>query len=244
MKKYLMLLVMVLTMSMCLWACGDDEATEDNDKETVTETPTPTEEAEATETPTPTEEPTPTDEPTPTEEPTPTAEPTPTEEPEPTPTDDPTELGLADTYVKMSNVWYDLANRWNDYGELTGTKIYTLDNTETENITIFVQNESSYSKDIMIAAYEAKFTDVYGENYTLTTHTVECPVDNEAFSPEALEWNVYSYGSDNALADYACVDIYLYSDGATTIYLENAYLAGTEPSGAALELVESIVKEK
>lgn len=238
MKKYLMLLAMLLTMSMCLWACGDDEASTDDDKEVVTETPTPTEEPEATETPTPTEGPTPTEEPEVTEEP------TPTEKPESTPTDDPTELGLADTYVKMNNVWYDLANQWSFNKNESGTLVYTYDNSETENITIFVQNELLYTKEIMISAYEAKFSGVYGENCTITTYTVECPVDNEAFSQEPMEWNVYSYGSDNALAEYACVDIYLYSDGATTIYIENAYLAGTEPSGAALELVDSIVKEK
>lgn len=238
MKKYLMLLAMLLTMSMCLWACGDDEASTDDDKEVVTETPTPTEEPEATEPPTPTEGPTPTEEPEVTEEP------TPTEKPESTPTDDPTELGLADTYVKMNNVWYDLADRWNYYGDMTGTLIYTLDGSETENITIFVQNELLYTKDIMISAYETKFMSVYGENYTLTTHTVECPVDNEALSQEPMEWNVYSYGSDNEMSEYACVDLYLYSDGTTTIYIENAYLTGTETSGAALELVDSIVKEK
>ncbi len=251
MKKLLMLLLLSFVMCGCLWACGDEDS--DEDEGSSSRKPKATVEVEATNTPT--EEPEPTKALAPTETPTPipteTPAPTPTEEPTPTPTEapkvetnDPSELGLADTYVKMENVWYDLAGVWKEYSDFMGTKVYRYGDSEEETFSIYVQKEKLYTKDMMITAYERQIMKVYGDNVTASTITTECPADNEAFSTEPLEWNVYSYGTDNALSSQVEVTIYLYSDGETTIYIENAQAAGSEKTDVGRKLVESVIKEK
>ncbi len=246
-KKSLMMLLLML----CLLLIGCSDDIPEGEEGEVTGTITPEQDDEtpsATPTEEPTEAPTPTEEPSanpPEEDLTPTPEQpentTPPVEPE---VETPSEITLARTYTNMNNVWYNPGTDWKYHSDVSGTILYTYGDSTDENISFFVQNETAYSAAVMKAAYEAKFTEVYGSAYEKTEYVVEYEGSSSMFSLDPMKWSVYSYGTDNLLSDLIGVDIYLYSDGATTIYIENAYLDSTGVSGAIEEFLKTILIEK
>lgn len=132
-------------------------------------------------------------------------------------------------YTQFSNVYYILSADWEYYQETNGTLVYRLPDG-TESFAIFVQNESDYSAEQMQAAYSTTVTTTYGDRCTQEDVTIG-----------SYPWHVYHYTGDNDLNTSVAVDVYVYSDGATTIYIENCYPASTIVSGKIQELLASIV---
>lgn len=147
--------------------------------------------------------------------------------------DDTTVPGGTDSEVlTFSNVTYSLGNAFSYYGDQSGTLIYQSTDT-TESIAFYVQNETSYTEADLRGAYATQIVATYGDNYTQTTVDVN-----------GLTWDCYSYGSDNILSSSICADLYVYSDGATTIYVENDYSSSkAEASGDVMLILNSIVIE-
>ena len=132
-------------------------------------------------------------------------------------------------YETFNNVSYKLSDEWSLYSNTSGTRLYTATSLN-ETFAVYVQNEVLYSKSDMEKAYESKIFSTYGSSYT---------TDSKKLG--SLTWNVYHFGTDNILNSSACVDVYLYSDGKTTIYLENAYQAGSTASGSVEGILSSMV---
>lgn len=160
-----------------------------------------------------------------------------TEQEAETESQDSTSVSTVDTafdstgYEKLGNVYYKLSPELILSNDLNGTKVYTTAD-QKESIAFYVQNESNYTDEEMIGAYEQTIVKTYGENYTEETKTIG-----------AYNWSVYSYTEDNLLNPAVRANIYLYSDGNTTIYLENAISSEMQDSGKAEELINSIVME-
>lgn len=133
-------------------------------------------------------------------------------------------------YEVFNNVYYKLLDGyWVFNKDTNGTLLYT-NSDSSESIGLYVQNETEYTKDDMMNAYQQVIVQTYGENYT-----------TEDITAAGLDFKVYHFGSDNLLDSTLNADIYVYSDGATTIYLENAYRNGETNTGKALELLNTIV---
>lgn len=140
--------------------------------------------------------------------------------------------GTDSEVLTFSNVTYSLGNAFSYYGDQNGTLIYQSTDT-TESIAFYVQNETSYTEADLRGAYATQIVATYGDNYTQTTVDVN-----------GLTWDCYSYGSDNILSSSICADLYVYSDGATTIYVENDYSSSkAEASGDVMLILNSIVIE-
>lgn len=134
--------------------------------------------------------------------------------------------------LELNNVRYTVSDYWHEYSNDNGTIMYAnADSTET--FAIYVQNETLYTAEDMIAAYEQSITQVYGENYTEGVYEVN-----------GYSWDIYSYAADNLINQNVCSDIYLYTDGFTTIYIENPYTATMECSGLIREVINSISIEE
>lgn len=131
-------------------------------------------------------------------------------------------------YNNMSNVYYLLGD-YEYYSEKNGTEIYRTADA-TESFAIYVQNETAYSASDMQQAYKEAVMSTYGENYT-----------ESSYVGGDLEWTVYQYTEDNDLDSTCKVNVYVYSDGATTIYTENAVVASQDFSGKFEYLLDSII---
>lgn len=132
-------------------------------------------------------------------------------------------------YTQFSNVYYILSPDWTFYSDNNGTQVYQLADNR-ESFAIFVQNETDYTADNMYTAYDSTITSTYGSRGTTETVTIG-----------SLEWHVYHFTGDNDLNTATGIDVYVYSDGATTIYIENAFSADGTASGKIQELLNSIV---
>lgn len=133
-------------------------------------------------------------------------------------------------YEEFNQVYYKLLDGyWIFNKDTEGTRVYT-NSDQSDSIALYVQKEDAQTKEAMVTAYEELIVNTYGETYT-----------TEDIMAANLPWKVYHFGTDNKLASSMNVDIYLYSDGKTTFYLENAFPAGTTATGKALELINTIV---
>lgn len=133
-------------------------------------------------------------------------------------------------YEEFSQVYYKLLDGyWIFNKDVSGTRVYN-NSDSSESVALYVQKEEAQTAAAMFAAYEDLIINTYGENYT-----------SENITAANLPWKVYHFGSDNKLNSTLNIDVYLYSDGKTTFYLENAFPAANTASGKALELINTIV---
>lgn len=133
-------------------------------------------------------------------------------------------------YEDFNQVYYKLLDGyWIFNKDVEGTRVYN-NSDSSESVALYVQKEEAQTADAMFAAYEDLIISTYGENYT-----------SENITAANLPWKVYHFGADNKLNSKLNVDVYLYSDGKTTFYLENAFPATATASGKALELIHTIV---
>lgn len=148
-------------------------------------------------------------------------------------TDEPsTEDSYDDTNKEIfNNVVYALPDGWAYNSEVNGTRLYKKSDG-TESFSIYVQNETDYTADDLTKAYEDLIFKTFGSD--TSTYT------NYPITAGGRDWSVYSYGEGNLLSSKAYTDIYLFTDGFTTIYIENSYLADSFPSGEVLDILESI----
>ena len=136
---------------------------------------------------------------------------------------------VAEGWEMISNVTFSLCDKWTFNDDINGTRRYNSANG-LEVLAIYVQNTDLYLKDEMLAAYENQIITVFGENGTVVTETIG-----------GREWRHYTYTADNKVTSGAGAEIYLYSDGFTTIYVEDAYsLEQGAASGDVIPLLESM----
>ena len=129
----------------------------------------------------------------------------------------------------FNNVHYKLGDAWKLNNDNSGTRVYATEDT-TETVAIYVQNETSYSADQMQDVYKKSIESVYGTKYTNSTETIS-----------NFEWNVYKFTTDNTLRDDIGANIYVYSDGKTTIYVEYGYLAANGATDKDITLLENVI---
>ena len=129
---------------------------------------------------------------------------------------------------RFNNVQYSLGGNWRYKGEESETRAYIAPG-EQEAFAIYVQNETSYTAAAMVEAYEKLITDTYSANYS---------IDTEKYA--GLDWSVYTFDYDVVDENTVCTDVYLYTDGATTIYIENSYKGSVSPSGNIYDVLNSI----
>lgn len=133
-------------------------------------------------------------------------------------------------YEEFNQVYYKLLDGyWIFNKDTEGTRVYA-NSDQSDSIALYVQKETMQTKEAMLGAYEELIVSTYGESYSV-----------EDITAANLPWKVYHFGADNKLASDRNVDVYLFSDGKTTFYLENAFLVTKTSSGKALELINTIV---
>lgn len=140
-------------------------------------------------------------------------------------------IEIPEGYETMSNVAYDLGDYWTFSEDLNGTFRYESEDA-TEAFALYVQNETAgYTAENMIGAYVSLVEETYGTVYTTGSADYA-----------GLEWTTMSYGSDNIMSPDVNVNVYIYSDGATTIYIEDAVnVIYSSFSGKMEDVLNSII---
>ena len=132
-------------------------------------------------------------------------------------------------YTQFGNVYYILSADWEFFQDTSGTLVYRFPDG-SESFAIYVQNETDYTAQQMYDSYNSTILSTYGDRGT-----------QEELTLGSLTWHVYHYTGDNDLNAASATDVYVYSDGTTTIYAENAFAAGAAASGKFQELLASVV---
>ena len=139
--------------------------------------------------------------------------------------DDPVEAG--GELEVFNNVTFSLGDDWNYLNESNGTRTYNTTDL-SEAFAIYVQNETNYSADAMQDAYQSTIEATFGTDYVLTEDKLGDYI-----------WHHYHYDEVSLIEGYS-VDAYVYSDGYTTIYVENAYSKAIGTSGKMSVIFNSL----
>ena len=139
--------------------------------------------------------------------------------------DDP--IADAGNLETFNNVIYSLGDTWNYLNESDGTRTYNTTDL-SEAFAIYVQNETGYSSDELQEAYKQTVEATFGTDYM---------IENVVIGD--YTWRHYYYETVSLIEGYS-VDVFVYSDGATTIYVENAYPQANGYSGKINIVLESI----
>lgn len=135
-------------------------------------------------------------------------------------------------YINYGNVYMYIDDNWKYYASQDDTYAYKNVNAN-ETFAIYIENETMYSANDMYKSYENLIFSVFGNDYYL-----------DSYDDGDYVWRVYRFDENNINDSSVCADIYLYSDGDTTIYIENAYEAGDFSTGDILDVINSIIIEE
>ncbi len=141
------------------------------------------------------------------------------------------EVEIPSDYTNFENVYLYIGDEWEYHSSESDTHIYKHV-SGTESFAIYVQNETMYSDSDLYKAYDDMIISTFGEDYT-----------SDSYDDGDRIWVVYRYDEGNKNDSTVCTDVYVYSNGDTTIYIENSYVADTSVSYDILNLIDSIIIE-
>lgn len=126
---------------------------------------------------------------------------------------------LPSTLVGIDNISFILPGSFEKNDALDGNYVrYDDDGNPIESIYYYVQTESQYTEEEMREGYRINVEETYGEDYEFTTYYVG-----------DLEFDHYSFETDTLLEGYYS-EVYVYSDGTNTLYIEGLILEGEADS--------------
>lgn len=132
----------------------------------------------------------------------------------------------------FNNVEYTLPDGWSFAEDRNGTRLYVRDD-KMETIAIYVQNEVGYTAQDLQNVYEEKIFGTFGNDPSYYRSAAAYEAD--------LYWNIYSFGPGNESRADTRTDVYFYTDGDTTIYIENSFPAYNSVSDDIKTFLDSIV---